>query len=79
LHERDAAAREILDVQAELATHKREMRLSLKELEDLGCVVGEGHPLAVIIPGHDGNLDHGYRWDCGEINVVRVESDPVVG
>jgi hypothetical protein len=50
---RDAAANEI---QAQLSTHKRELRLALKELERLGCDLDEDHPLRILIPGLNGPL-----------------------
>jgi len=41
---------------AELATHKRELRTALKELERLGCELDADHPLRILIPGLDGPM-----------------------
>ena len=67
---------ERLQLQAELATHRREVRLCRKELEALGCVNDEAHPTEVLIPGRDGNLEHGYRWHFGDESVRTIASDP---
>jgi hypothetical protein len=56
-------ARRQTDLQAELATHLREIHGAEKELERLGCSLDEQHPLRILIPspnGHwafDGHLD----------------------
>ena len=69
LRENDAAATAILDVQAELANHKRELRVARQELGTLGCAVDEAHPLRVIIRGQDGSFETGFAWDLGDPSV----------
>ncbi len=66
---------ERIQLQAELAVHRREVRLCRKELESLGCVNDESHPTEVLIPGRDGNLEHGYRWHFGDESIHAVASD----
>lgn len=61
-----------LDLLAELATQRRELRLARKELERLGCVVDPAHPQRVLIPGSDGNLERGFRWELDATGVYRV-------
>jgi len=63
------------EVLARLATQRREVRLSKKEIEQLGCVVDQDQPNRVFIPGHDGNIDHGFRWDSGDPTIHRTASD----
>jgi hypothetical protein len=41
---------------AELAVHKRELRKTLKELEQLGCKLDADHPLRILIPGLNGPM-----------------------
>ena len=41
---------------AQLALHKRELRLALKELERLGCDLDADHPLRILIPGLNGPM-----------------------
>jgi hypothetical protein len=78
LEERSAAPRrpsQRLHDQAELAIHRRELRLARKELETLGCSNDEAHPTEVLIPGRDGNLEHGFRWQFGDEGIRTVASD----
>jgi hypothetical protein len=44
------------EVVAQLATHKRELRSALKELERLGCDLDADHPLRILIPGLNGPM-----------------------
>ena len=60
-----------LDRRAELATHRRELRLAKKELEKLGCIIDETDLTRVYIPGTDGKIDQGFSWHAGE-NKVRT-------
>lgn len=39
-----------------LAIEKRELRMTLKELEALGCQLDADHPLRILIPGRNGNM-----------------------
>lgn len=50
------------ELEASLSIERRELRVSRRELERLGCALDEDHPLRVLIPGVDGALDHGYAW-----------------
>lgn len=56
-------------LQAELANHKREIRLARKELERLGCAIDEERPERVLIPGVGGDLAAGFAWSFGEGHV----------
>lgn len=68
-----------LDRRAEIASHRREIRLSIKELERLGCVVDEQDLSRVYIPGPSGQLDRGFSWQSGEKNVRKVTSESSSG
>ena len=57
---------EFYDLRARLATHRRELRLTRKELSHLGCVLDGNHPMRVRIPGNSGELSHGYTWVADE-------------
>ncbi len=61
----DAAAGN--DAIAKLATHKRELRLAVEELETLGCTVDPADPTTVFVPGPDGSLESGYEMHVGEV------------
>ena len=54
------------ELKSELASNRREARLARQELERLGCSLDLDHPLRVLIPGSDGQLEHGYLWDPAE-------------
>ena len=56
-------------LEAELSTHRRELRRANEELERLGCALDDDHPGRVLIPGWDGELEHGYSWQVGETRV----------
>lgn len=56
-------------LQAEIATHKREIRFTKKELTRLGCIVDAEDPSTVLIPGKDGNLEGGFAWRSGDSRV----------
>jgi hypothetical protein len=49
-------------LQAEAATHRREMRLSRKELERLGCSVVGTSPLTIRIPTREGDTKKSLFW-----------------
>ncbi|MEY2786452.1 MAG: hypothetical protein RL277_2664 [Planctomycetota bacterium] len=53
----------LLDVEADLANHRRELRHTQGELTKLGCVQDQDHPLRILIPGSDGEIEHGFTWD----------------
>lgn len=53
-----------LELRAQIALHRREIRLALAEVQELGCVIESDSPLQVLIPGADGRLEGGYRWDA---------------
>ncbi|MEE2940545.1 MAG: DUF2203 family protein [Planctomycetota bacterium] len=68
---RDGESRAVLsDLTARLATHRRELRMTSKEFEQLGCVVDEHNPNRVIIPGASGNYDEGFHWQAGTSEVL---------
>jgi len=64
---------QLTELRAKLATHRRELRLSRKEFERLGCEVDESNPNRVLILGSNGR--RAYRWDAGDVAVHRVLSD----
>ncbi|MDZ4774928.1 MAG: DUF2203 family protein [Planctomycetota bacterium] len=51
-----------LNLEANLADHKRERRLALRELERLGCALDLDHPLRVLIPGDAKGLARRFAW-----------------
>ena len=63
---------EIVDLQARVAVHNREIRMAKKELERLGCVYDESVPSRILIPGRDGNIERGFSWDAGDGSIHRV-------
>ena len=70
--ESDTVTAKELDLRAELATQRREARLAMREIESLGCVIDETQPSLVYIPGSDGRIQRGYRWETGETTVRRL-------
>jgi hypothetical protein len=50
------------DIEAGLSIQRRELRVARRELERLGCALDPDHALRVLIPGVDGDLDHGFAW-----------------
>ena len=68
---------EYLDLRAALSNHRREIRLAMRELERLGCVVDEHNPLLIFIPGSDGNIDHGFQWDPSDPTLRRATTGTV--
>jgi hypothetical protein len=50
------------DLEGALSVQRRELRVAHRELERLGCQLDADHPLRVLIPGVDGDLDHGFAW-----------------
>jgi hypothetical protein len=56
-------------LEAEISNHKREIRYTKKELEELGCIVDTENPSTVLIPGRDGSLAAGYEWRLGDTRV----------
>lgn len=69
---------ELITVQAELSTQKRELRLTRKELERLGCALDEEHPLRVLIPGRTGDLRSGFEYHIGTNSVEPNGADSAV-
>ena len=57
-----------LRLQAERTTHRKELRLALREITRLGCAVVRDHPLRVLIPGPQGETD-GFSWSTGQSTV----------
>ena len=66
----------LVSIQAELMTHRRELRLAGRELERLGCALDGERPFRVLIPGNDGAIEHGYAWDLGDTRVHTIIEDP---
>ena len=62
----------IAQVVARLAVERRELRLTSKEFERLGCVVDSDDPSRVAIPGMNGRLESGFLWDSdlGEVHLA---------
>ena len=56
---------ESIQNQADAANHRKEVRLALREITRLGCIITREFPLRVIIPGPGGEAD-GYFWNTGE-------------
>ena len=69
---------EFLELRAVVANHRRQIRLAMKELERLGCVVDEDNPLLIFIPGTDGNIDHGFQWDPSDPTLRRAATGTAV-
>jgi len=73
----DKDSAEALNLRAELAEQRRELRHARTELEELGCTADDSDPRRVLIPGIRGEIDSGFRWDLGDTNVFKVgESAP---
>jgi hypothetical protein len=62
-------AGEYFALQAELATHKLETRLALKEIRRLGCSIDESDPHRILIPGSSESAVEGWSWSFGEAGV----------
>jgi predicted nucleic acid-binding protein len=64
LHVAGAAltARERSQLEAELSVQKRELRMALRELERLGCMLDLDHPLRVLIPGGATGTISRFAW-----------------
>lgn len=60
---------------AEISNHKREMRVTRREFQRLGCSFDEGDPETVHIPGENGEYDAGYTWRVGEGRVQVLQPD----
>jgi hypothetical protein len=57
---------------AEISNHKRELRQVNRELARLGCLVDDGDPSTVHIPGEDGDHGRGFVWRAGEAEIHEV-------
>ncbi|MEX1023969.1 MAG: DUF2203 family protein [Planctomycetota bacterium] len=55
-----------LDLIAEMAVHRRELRFAEKELERLGCTVVGHSPLTIRIPGRVGETKRSFVWQSGD-------------
>ncbi len=64
----------VLNLRAELAEQRRALRMSREELEHLGCQESEENRSLILIPGLDGSLERGFRWEIGEDTVHRVKT-----
>lgn len=65
---------ELLDLRAQLANHRREIRYAGKELERLGCAIDQNQPGRILIPGADGEVAHGYTWAASDPTLRRVQT-----
>ncbi len=66
------AVEDLLNLRAELANHRREIRLAKAEVTSLGCAFDESRPQRVLIPGENGSLASGYAWDLGTDSLVET-------
>ena len=71
---RNPPIRQMREVGATLAHHRRELRFAKQELARLGCAPDEDHPLRIRIPGEDGTLETGYTWIPSEQHPRRNEA-----
>lgn len=62
------------NLEAQIATHLREIRSSEKELDHLGCRLDERHPLRILIPSSDG----AWAFD-GSLDDTRFYATPAGG
>lgn len=65
----------LLNLKADLAEQRRELRQSRAELERLGCQEGQDHGRLFLIPGIDGTIESGFRWEMGQDTVHRNQAD----
>ena len=65
MRSRRGAARDFR-TQAEVANHRRELRRAKQELSRLGCALDSDHPLRILIPGEDGEMQGGYAWSVSD-------------
>jgi len=54
---------------AEVANHRREIRLTRKELDRLGCYEDAKNPSRFLIPGSNGEIETGFAWQVGDDKV----------
>ena len=79
LHERRGGDLEnLLDLKATLSSHRRELRYAQKELERLGCSLDQNHPLRILIPGADGQVEHGFAWEANDPTLRRVSTGTAI-
>lgn len=64
-----APERAVAQVVARLAVQRRELRMTSKEIERLGCAVDTDVPDRIVIPGVNGRLENGFHWDRGADDV----------
>jgi hypothetical protein len=66
----------LVTIEADLMTHRRELRMAERELKRLGCALDGERPFRVLIPGNDGAIEHGFAWDLGDTRVHTIIEDP---
>ncbi len=66
---------EVTNLQAEAATHRKEIRLAAAELERLGCAFDTSDPRTVHIPGANGTHEHGYTWRVGQAQISELATE----
>ena len=59
-------SRQLHDMIAEAAAHRRGLRLAKQELDQLGCSVLGTEPLTFRIPGQVGEAKHSFVWQTGD-------------
>jgi len=57
---------ELHDLQAEAATHRRELRHAKEELLSLGCSIVGTEPMTIRIPGHLGSERRSFVYRTGD-------------
>ncbi|MFT4538549.1 MAG: hypothetical protein ACI841_004055 [Planctomycetota bacterium] len=71
----DSEETQMLNLKADLAEHRRGLRTSRAELDKLGCQEGQKRGKLFLIPGQDGTLESGFRWEHGQETLQRVQTD----
>jgi DNA-binding transcriptional regulator/RsmH inhibitor MraZ len=56
-------AQEVAQTEAQLSTHRRELRRCEREIHELGCNVDADDPLRILIPSTDGALAYEGKLD----------------
>ncbi len=65
-------AQERRSIQAELATHRRELRLANQELPRIGCARDDDHPARILIRGESGDIHDGFAWNAFDESLMEL-------
>jgi hypothetical protein len=65
-------AHERREIQAELATHRRELRLANQELPRIGCARDDDHPARILIRGESGDIHDGFAWNAYDESLMEM-------